>query len=246
MPTTLRKFLLATFLLALGALSGCARVPVAPPAPQAPVTRVMVLPVMPIDRFYTENKGIPIGVLWQSIADRVKSNNFTDDMDAARKAMGPAMTAALVKELKAQGYEAEVMEGVERPADSPDDIDYERLPGTDPVLHVYFSEVGMYSSRFSLDYIPRVNVSAHLTRPKADDALYGESIYYGADSRGEASWSIPADPRHKWPSYTTLSSQPEAVAESYEVAINALAARIAANIRAETGPAPTAGLAKAP
>jgi hypothetical protein len=229
--------LLLAFIVALGALAGCARVPVAP-APQVALTRILVIPVMPIDRLYTQNLGIPVGVLWQSIADRVKSNDFTERMDSARNGMGPRMTAALVKQLNAQGYEAQVMEAVERPPSSPDDIDYQRLPGTDPVLHVYFTDVGMHSSRFSLNYIPRVNVTAHLVRPKADDYVYSETVYYGADSRGDASWSIPADERHKWPSFDALIQQPQVVAESYEAAVDALAKKIAANIQEQAGPAP--------
>ena len=49
-------------LVAFGLLVGCARSPVAP-TPQVPVTRVMVVPVVPVDKMHTENKGIPLGVL---------------------------------------------------------------------------------------------------------------------------------------------------------------------------------------
>jgi hypothetical protein len=190
---------------------------------------------MPIDRLHTDNKGIPVGILWQAIADRVKSNDFTQRMESTRLGLGPKFTDALVESLKAVGFEASVMEGVERPPAKPESIDYTRLPAGDPVLHVYIFELGMYSSRFSLDYVPRVNVSASLMRAQSDDAIYSESLYYGADSRGIASWSIPADPRFKWPSFDALVEKPEVVAESYETAVSALARKIATNIRAEAG-----------
>lgn len=216
-------------------LVGCAA-PSAPPEPKPHVARIRVLPVMPIERLYTDNKGIPVGVLWQAIADRVKSNDFTQRMESTRLGLGPKFTAALVESLKAEGFEASVMEGVERPPKSPENIDYTRRPAGDPILHVYIPELRMYSSRFSLDYIPRVNVSALLMRAQSDDAIYSESLYYGADSRGTASWSIPADPRFKWPSFSALVERPEVVAESYEAAVSAIAHRIAANIRAEASP----------
>lgn len=231
---------LFTSFLALCMLAGCARSPVTPDEPFQPprLTRILVIPVTPIAKLHTENKGIPIGVLWQSIADRIKSSNFNDRMEAMRKDMGSKLTAALVKQLRTQGYEAEVIEGIRRPASSPDNIDYTGLPVTDPVLHIYFNEVGMYSSRFSMDYVPRVNLSAYLIRPQDADTLYGETIYYGADSRGSASWSVPADARHRWASFDELVGKPQEVAQSYEDAVDALAARIAKNIREQFEPAP--------
>lgn len=197
----------------------------------------MVLPVMPIAKLHTDNKGIPIGVLWQSIADRIKSSDFNERMEAVRKDMGPKMTAALVRQLSAQGYDAQVLEGVPRPASSPESIDYSKLPATDHVLHMYFNEVGMHSARFSMDYVPRVNLSAYLIGPEEQGTIYDETIYYGADSSGNASWSVPANPTHHWSSFGELVAKPQEVARSYDEAIEALAAKIAQNIRQQFRPA---------
>ncbi|RTQ31926.1 hypothetical protein EJP69_24935 [Variovorax gossypii] len=202
----------------------------------------MVIPVTPITKMHTENKGIPLGILWQSLADRIKSSDFDKLMETARRDMGPKLTVALVRELIAQGYDAQVLEGVVRPANSPDRIDYSRLPTTDPVLHIYLNEVGMYSARFSMDYVPRVNLSAYLLRPSNEDEIYSETIYYGADSNGNTSSSIPADARHHWSSFNEMYEHPEQVSQSYDVAIDALAAKIAANIRAQTAPPPRAAV----
>ena len=59
-----------------------------PPANSTPVTQIMVLPVAPVKKLFTENKGVPIGVLWQGIADRSKSTTFTESMEATRKSLG--------------------------------------------------------------------------------------------------------------------------------------------------------------
>jgi len=230
----MRSFL--TALLALCLLAGCARSPVTPVEPP-PVTRIMVLPVMPIAKLHTDNKGLPIGVIWQSIADRVKSSDFNERMEAVRKDMGPKMTAALVRQLSAQGYEAQVLEGVSRPASSPESIDYSQLPATGHVLHMYFNEVGMHSARFSMDYVPRVNLSANLIGPGGQENVYDETIYYGADSSGNASWSVPANPTHRWSSFGELVAKPQEVARSYDDAIEALALKIAQNIRQQFRPA---------
>ena len=216
-------------LLAFGLLVGCARSPVTP-VQQAPVTLVMVVPVAPIDKMHTENKGIPLGVLWQSLADRIKS------MEATRKDMGPKLTAALVRQLAVQGYEAQVVEGAsERSAQSA--IDESKLPPTHAVLRVYLNEVGMFSARFSRDYVPRVNLSAYLVRGETEDGLYSETLYYGADATNDkASWSVPANPDHHWSSFNELFEHPQEVAQSYDHAVNALATRVAQNIRAQVSP----------
>ena len=194
-------------------------------------TQVMVLPVAPVEKLYTENKGIPVGVLWQGLADRIKSNAFTESMEATRNSMALELTTALLKELNESGFDAQLLEGVARPASSPDDIDYVKLPTALPVLHVYFDEVGMYSSRFSLDYIPRVNVTAYLVRPRDEESLYSETISYGADAGSKASRSIASDLRYKWPSFDALIQQPKEVSDAYGAAVAAIASKIAVNLR---------------
>ena len=191
----------------------------------------MVLPVAPVEKLYTENKGIPVGVLWQGLADRIKSNAFTESMEATRNSMALELTTALLKELNESGFDAQLLEGVARPASSPDDIDYVTLPTALPVLHVYFDEVGMYSSRFSLDYIPRVNVTAYLVRPRDEESLYSETISYGADAGSKASRSIASDLRYKWPSFDALIQQPKEVSDAYGAAVAAIASKIAVNLR---------------
>lgn len=232
-------------LLAFSLLAGCARSPVTP-VQQAPVARIMVVPVAPIDKMHTENKGVPLGVLWQSLADRIKSADFNERMETTRKDMGRKLTAALVRQLAVQGYEAQVVEvASERPAQSV--IDESKLPPTDAVLRVELNEVGMYSARFSRDYVPRVNLSAYLVRGETEDSLYSETLYYGADATNEkASWSVPANPDHRWSSFNELFEHPQEVARSYDHAVNALATRIAQNIRAQVSPTAVVGRSGAP
>lgn len=77
----------------------------------------------------------------------------------------------------------------------------------------------MHSARFSVDYVPRVNLSAYLIRPGEQETVYDETIYYGADSSGNASWSVPANPAHRWSSFGELVAKPQEVARSYDEAL---------------------------
>ncbi len=233
--TPLRRLVLLAACAGTLALVACGSSPRTPP-PLPTVTRIMVIPVAPIAKLHTENKGIPLGVLWQSIADRVKGADFNERMESVRKDMGPKLTAALVEQLNAQGYQAQVLEGVARPAGSPDNIDLAKLPTSLPVLHVYFNEVGMLSARFSNDYVPRVNVSGYLMRSRNDDTVWTDTIYYGADASGDTPTSVPGNPAYRWSSFGEMVGQPQAVAQGYDAAVTALALRIAKNIRASTAP----------
>jgi len=90
----------------------------------------MVVPVAPIDKLHTENKGIPLGVFWQSVADRIKSSDFNERMETTRKDMGPKLTEALVQQLALRGYEAQAILGA--PGSSAESaIDESKLPSTD-------------------------------------------------------------------------------------------------------------------
>ena len=201
-----------------------------PEAPKPVVKKILVLAVMPPDRFWTYNNWVlGFAAIPSAVANRIKSNIFEEKMVAEREAMGPKLTAALVEQLRKQGYEAEVLDWPGRK--DPDTIDIGKLPGTDPVLHVYFGDTGMDSARLSRYYQPRVNISVDLVGRGELGSLYGESIYYGADARGEASWSVPAPERYRFPDFASLVDRPADVVASLDAGIQGLAQRVARNIK---------------
>ncbi|WP_218508980.1 hypothetical protein [Variovorax sp. dw_308] len=232
MSSTRRKFVLSAAAAALGgvALTGCSRSSM-PEAPRPVVKKILVLPVLPPDRFWTYNNLIR-GVIASAIANRIKSNIFDEKMASERNAMGPKLTAALVEQLRRQGYDAEVLDWPDRK--DPYAVDIDKLPGTAPVLHVYFGEAGMDSAKFSRYYQPRVNISVDLVGRGTVGSLYGESIYYGADARGEASWSVPAPERFRFPDFESLVDRPAEVVASIDAGIQGLAQQVARNIKDQT------------
>lgn len=236
MQSRRRDFVLAGLGTALGAvgLAGCAGKPQAK-GPKPVVTRIQVLPVTPPERFYTYNNLITpdIGsMLASNITNRAKSNVFSEKMEAERKALGPKLTAALIEELNRAGYQAEPLEWAGRDPAAPEEIDYEKVPATAPILHAYFSDIGMDSSRLSSYYVPRLNVSVNLVGRGADTDLYSETIYYGADSRGVASWSVPAAERFRFPDYASLLDKTDEVVASYDAGVQAIAKKMAQNLKA--------------
>ncbi len=214
--------------VAATALGACAHRSATPP-PLPPLTRIRVLPVTAPDRFYTYNNMVA-GFIGASIANRIKSNLFTEKMEAERRALGPKMTAALIDALKNKGYSAEAMP-LPAGAATADDIDVAKLPPGDPVLYAQFGEAGMDSARFSSVYLPRLNLGASLTRPGSADELFSTSLYYGADARGEADWSLPAAPRFQFPDFEALMDRTPEVVASFDDGIRRMAERVAQQLK---------------
>ena len=92
-----------------------------------------------------------------------------------------------------------------RTPDDPDYIEFDKVKtDADAVLHVYYHRVGLYSGRFSTDYLPRVNIGATLYSTERKEELYGEHLYYGVDARAGKDWSVTSDPRYAWPSFEAV------------------------------------------
>jgi|ERR1700677_2841807 hypothetical protein len=98
--------------------------------------------------------------------------------------------------LRGYGFTVEILQGVVRPTGDPDNVDEDRVSSdADALLHLRISEVGMYSSHMSTDYLPRVNASGKLFIKGRDDDIYDEEIDYGVDAKKGKAWAIPADPK---------------------------------------------------
>jgi hypothetical protein len=198
-----------------------------------------LIPIVSPAQLNTENKTLALPLLpalvIQSIDNRRKSEAFDRKMEDTRRQMGAKLQAALLDALKADGFDPFVLESVKRSATDPDNVDFKSIAAQAPVLQVAFYGVGMYSPRTSLDYEPRVNAWAILkARPDATDVLTEDYVYYGADSGGKTNdWSIPADPKYRYPSFDALIERADEVTEAYDVAVRAIAQRIAKQLRAQ-------------
>jgi len=223
-------------LAAVFILGGCASK--RPAQPKEVIQKISLIPVMPPASLYTKNDlfipfAPPLPVhLASTAANRNKSAEFNQKMESTRLMLGSKLTSAIQEELQSAGFEVTVLNNVERHKDDPEDIDYAKLPTRNAVLHVWFSDVSMYSSRMSSVYLPRMNVSTHLLpRPESEDAVYSETLYYGADSRGDKYWSIPSDPKYSYPSFNEMIDRADDVAQGYEAGLQAIAKRLSRELR---------------
>lgn len=217
------------------ALAGCAAK--GPPPPKVTIQKIALIPVTSPASFYTKNQVfVPFfpgpAALIGAASNREKSAIFNQKMEGSRLLLGAKLTSALQEELRAAGFEVTVLGNVPRPKDDPEDIDYARLQTREPVLHVWFSDVSMQSGQASSVYLPRMDVTVSLLlKPESEGRLYSETFYYGESSRGNKYWSLPSDPKYSYADFDNMMTRSAEVAESYQSGVQAIAKRIARELR---------------
>jgi energy-coupling factor transporter transmembrane protein EcfT len=75
---------------------------------------------------------VPLAATVQRIDGKQKTRAFTQQRQAKNLSMGSSLTEATAKALRAQGFEVQVLEQVERLKDSPDNVDHSK-----PVLAMH-------------------------------------------------------------------------------------------------------------
>lgn len=227
------KIILVLLILAL---AGCASKPTEPLA-KLVVRKIAILPVRELTKASLENQNgvqylFPISAAGFAIDSRAKQKLFSEKIIARKMTIGSDLTRSLTDALTRAGYQVVVLDGIARPPNDPEDIDLGKIAtDADAVLQVYFDDVGLFSSRFSTDYLPRVNVRATLHSTRRDEDFYDDTICYGVDARSGKAWAIPADPRFAYPSFDDVMARLPEVAEVFAVATQAIGKHLVAQIK---------------
>jgi hypothetical protein len=130
--------------------------------------------------------------------------------------LGADLTEEVVAALRGDGFDVEILKELTRPADDPDNIDYDKVStDADAILHLWISEVGLYSSHLSRNYIPRVNASGRLFVKGQDNDVYDEDLYYGVDAKKGKEWAIVPDPKFAYPSFDAVMSNIDEVRSAF-------------------------------
>ena len=219
----------------LASLAACASKPASTEKPV--VRKIALIPATEPLQLTLENQNAvvflsPITSLGFQYDSKVKAKLFNEKMATQNLSLAPKLTTTVVDSLRSAGYQVEVLEGLARSADDPDDIDYEKIKtDAEVIVQLRVKEVGMFSSRFSNDYLPRVNVDGKLYIRSLDDSIYDETLYYGADAKEGKASAIIADRKFAYPTFEVLMSKPEEVRDVFENATLALARLLAKQLR---------------
>lgn len=235
--------LLAAFLAA-----GCARHRAEPvavePAPLPVLGTITLVPVEPPANLFTDNRSAPVvGWLWVGLANSVLDKNKSADFDALhadyRQQLGEKLTQAVRRELEARGFPVRLAmrEDVKRNKDNI--VKFRKLVGHEVVLDIQYDEVGMYSSRLNINYLPLMHTTVYMARPDGGgEFLYEYSYLYGAHASKTQDGYIVADPRFAFDSFESLMNQPELARGSLDDGIEKIARNLGDDIAAQFKPPP--------
>lgn len=212
--------------------------------PKPTIKSIVLVPATTPLTYTVDNRNAAIGLLLPGIAgiapgiayaveNRSKSKVLTERLHALEFSPGANFTNAMAEALRKSGYSVQILENVTRTPRDPDNIDYEKLTyAADAVLHLYFSEIGIYSPPATVDYLPRLNASGVIFVKGHPDYLYGETIYYGVDSREGKSWGVSADPKFAYRDFETVLSGIESLKEAFSIGVKEVTQRMAEQIHA--------------
>ena len=225
----------------LALMSACATHPKTTASRPAAIKRIAIIPASNPKWYSFENAAPPIGgypfQYWVNKADsKSKAKIFNDRLNSQSAHLGDKLTEDVAAALRGHGFTVEILEGLARPADDPDNVDYDKISSNaDAILHVWISEVGLYSSGFSLDYIPRVNAGGKLFVKGQDDNIYDEGIYYGVDARKGKEWAIVPDAKYAYRSFDLVMSNTDELRSAYATGVLEISKRMSEQILNSVG-----------
>jgi|SRR5882757_2979600 len=220
----------------LAVMSACATHPKTTASRPTAIKRIAIIPASNPKLYSFENAAPPIGgypfQYWVNKADsKSKARIFNDRLNSKPSNLGDEFTGEVATALRGHGFTVEILDGLPRPANDPDNVDYDKiLSNADAILHVWISEVGLYSSGFSLDYIPRVNAGGRLFVKGHEDNIYSEDIYYGVDARKGKEWAIVPDAKYAYRSFELVMSSIDDLRSAYATGVLEISKRMSDQI----------------
>ncbi len=228
---------LGALLIALVTVS-CAHSKLAP-APMPVIHRIALIPATNPQWYTFENAAPPVGYPFQFWVNKIDSHSkayrFNAAVDPSKAAIGDTLTQLVEQHLREQGFEVQVIRDLVRSTKDPDNIDEDKIASdmdADAIVHVWVSEVGMYSGHLSTKYIPRINLNGKMWAKNQDDSLFWDEVDYGADAKKGKPLEIVADERYRWGSFDELMSNLDEVRSAYATGTQLAAVRLADRISA--------------
>jgi hypothetical protein len=205
-------------------------------APKPVIKSIAIIPATSPANYTLENVSavqflIPLAATVNYLDSKQKAKAFNEKLAARPPSLGPSFTEEVARSLRLLGYEVQILEGVLRPPGDLDNVDYAKVVTTaDAVLHVQFTQVGLFSPRSSANYIPRVNAYGTMFVKGRTDYLYDQQVYYGVDATSSALWSIPSDPKFAYTSFDSVLSNIDEVQNAFQIGAQAIGKRIAEQV----------------
>lgn len=239
----MKKVTLTAMVLLCCALVACSsrpKIEETPTVKRSPISKIAVVAIQDPARLSVDNRGGPLDLLALPgflITKKIKeerSEVLASTLKNNSLKLGSEMSIALTEQLSGAGYVVELLKDVKRPADDPDEIDYEHLTtDAEAILIARYTDVGLYSGQFSNKFVPRLNLTIEVVAKKDQSDLYSQTIYYGADARKLSEDQIPSGPKYSYSSFDDAIEQQSGLVEGLRAGIQQIASQVAKQMRSQ-------------
>lgn len=223
--------------LALALLSACASRPSQPVVKPA-VRKIALVPAAEPKAVTFESRstaGLFVPVLGMIAAADARSRQaqISATLQVDKLALGDRLTQQMATALRQAGYEVEIVTGLKRPADDPDNIDILALnTAADAVFQVRVVDLGIYSGLFSANYVPRVVTYGVMYSKNGEYTFYDAEVHYGAHAEKGKDWAVEGDPKHAYTGPDDILAKADDVKAAFTAGIDASGVRIAQQVLA--------------
>jgi len=155
---------------------------------------------------------LPFANIANSIDSKNRRAQLTMAMQVDRLGLGDKLTEVVAEELRRAGYRVDILSGIARPADYPDNIDPRTIKSdSDAILQLIVNDVGIYSGFMSDSYVPRVTGYGLMYATGRRRPLFDGETHFGAHAEKGKDWAVEIDPKY------TYSGPDQVVAKVDEV-----------------------------
>jgi hypothetical protein len=204
-----------------------------PDAPlKSPIRTISLVPASNPNKVFFENSSVVSGLNFMLAAahradTQNKQNILNSSVDISGSNLGDRFTEKVAANLRAAGYQVEILTNISRPIDYPDNIDIRAVPiTTDAILQLSITYVGVTSGATSSTFHPHVTSYAVLYPKGHRNAHFDGEVQFGTGVPDGKDWGIKADSKLSYPSAdAVLRSVPE-LRSFYLVGTEAMANRV--------------------
>lgn len=228
-------------LVVLTVLASCASKPPPMAFDDAHPRTVAIIPVMPSESMTLDRRSVIapfFGIIGYAVerGDRYgKQQQFEAKYAPSKTEVAQLVTDALLAAATKRGFNAVVLNDIERNSEDAEDFDYTKIKTTaDAVVHVRIRDMGVYNKAMDNDYMPQLDLSVMVAVHRTGDELINENFHYGANASREAFWAVEADYKYRFADFEDVMKQTDLLKESWHVGADQLADRVMKQLNVPT------------
>jgi hypothetical protein len=204
--------------------------------PKPVIRSISLVPASNPETVYFENSSLLSG-LSPILAGAQRSQNqsgqavLTNAIGLGNEKLGDRFTESVAANLRAAGYEVEILKDVVRPKGKPDGLDVRALPiTTDAVLQLSITYAGVYSGATSSKFTPNLSTYAVLYPQGKRQPYFDGQVEFAANVPDGKDWAIKANSNFEFESASAVFANAANLKDFFVTGTDASAKRMSEQI----------------